>query len=393
MSRAKKGSLKRETISINARRLRLWRAILKYIITRRALEHNDNTTLLHAFKQYVTARRNKRSFMDRSILISTTTFNDVFKYMGDEQCLLNFRFLRRDLLKIVDVVVSGPDCDSTDRNNYSCTKLLRACVVLKRLSTPQRWTDLEVLFRKHSAQLSEIFWESLDSFIDEWQHLLTSPICHTYTSIRAPLLAEKVEEKVGALNNCIGFIDGTVLEIARPDDDALQNVCYNGHKRKHALKFQAVTTADGLFYHVYGPVEGRRHDWTLYMRSGLDEQMEDVLYIDGIQYCIYGDSGYNSRPYLEVPFQGSTLSGDQTAFNQAMSAARITVEWMFKEAKTFWTTVDFPRKMRVMQLPVGSLYLASLLLCNLRTCIYKNQTSLYFRCPPPTLNDYLHSRD
>lgn len=46
----------------------------------------------------------------------------------------------------------------------------------------------------------------------------------------------KLKDKVGALDNCVGSIDGKVLEIDRPDDATLQRVVYNGHKRKHALK-------------------------------------------------------------------------------------------------------------------------------------------------------------
>ena len=199
--------------------------------------------------------------------------------------------------------------------------------------------------------------------------------------------------KVGALENCIGYIDGTVLEIARPDDAGLQNVVYNGHKHKHALKFQAFTTADGIFYNVYGPVEGRRHDWTLFVRSDLDTQLEEVMKVGDRQFCIFGDSGYNVREYFEIPFQGSHLNENQRAFNRAMSGARITVEWMFKELKKFWTAVDFPRKMRVLQLPVGTLYLAAILLCNVRNCFYRNQTSIYFRCNPPTLEAFLTWRE
>lgn len=36
---------------------------------------------------------------------------------------------------------------------------------------------------------------------------------------------KKVEDKEEALNNCIGFIYGTVFEIALTDNDDLQNVC------------------------------------------------------------------------------------------------------------------------------------------------------------------------
>ena len=47
--------------------------------------------------------------------------------------------------------------------------------------------------------------------------------------------ADAVSDKGAALNNCFGFVDGT---ICRPGEH--QRMVYNGHKRVHALKFQAV---------------------------------------------------------------------------------------------------------------------------------------------------------
>ena len=58
--------------------------------------------------------------------------------------------------------------------------------------------------------------------------------------------------KGAALHNCFGFIDGTVRPISRPMSN--QRVVYNGHKRVHALKFQAVTLPNGLIANIYGPV-------------------------------------------------------------------------------------------------------------------------------------------
>ena len=188
----------------------------------------------------------------------------------------------------------------------------------------------------------------------------------------------------------MGFIDGTVIAVARRGGAEAQNVAYNGHKRKQALKYQAVTTPDGLILHAHGPLEGRRHDWTLYVRSGLEENLEEVMMVNGIQYCLYGDSGYSLRLFLEVPFQGSNLTHSQRALNVAMSRVRVTVEWAFKEVKLYWTTVDFKRKMRFAESPVGALYLAAMLLTNMRNCIYPNTISQYFRCLPPTLDEYLN---
>ena len=61
-----------------------------------------------------------------------------------------------------------------------------------------------------------------------------------------------VAEKGAALDNCYGFIDGTVRPICRPQDN--QRVVYNGHKRVHAIKFQSVTVPSGMIAQIYGPV-------------------------------------------------------------------------------------------------------------------------------------------
>ena len=110
-------------------------------------------------------------------------------------------------------------------------------------------------------------------------------------------------------------------------------------------------------------------------------------------FCINGDSGYSRRWYLDTPFQGSFLSPDQSSFNETMYAVRATVEWIFKEAKVYWTIMDFRRKLRILQDPVGALYRGWLLWLNCRTCFYGNQVSRYFQCEPPTLQVFINSRD
>jgi DDE superfamily endonuclease len=107
--------------------------------------------------------------------------------------------------------------------------------------------------------------------------------------------------------------------------------------------------------------------------------------INGIQFCIYDDSGYNIRPYMEVHYQGSNLSEEQKSLNKAMSSSRITVDWIFKEVKQYWGTMDYKRKLRVVEFRVGALYIAAMLLTNSRNCLYPNLTAQYFSCRPPTL--------
>lgn len=216
-------------------------------------------------------------------------------------------------------------------------------------------------------------------------HLLTGPLCVAYLSELVKMLAAAVRDKSGALEKCASYIDGTVIFITRRGDSGIQNVVNNGHKRNHALKFPAVTTPDGMFTHVYGPLEGRRDDWTLYMGSQVDTQLERVLLVDYHKYCINGDSGYNRRPYLYIPFQGAELSEEQRVFNKAMSGSRNAVEWIFKELKQYWTVLGFKRKLRIGESPVAALYFSGMLLRNVRNCIYPNTVSEYFGCSPPSL--------
>ena len=51
--------------------------------------------------------------------------------------------------------------------------------------------------------------------------------------------ANAIHRAGAALNNCFGFIDGTMRPICRPGHE--QRLVYNGHKRVHALKFQSTS--------------------------------------------------------------------------------------------------------------------------------------------------------
>ena len=48
--------------------------------------------------------------------------------------------------------------------------------------------------------------------------------------------ADAIHSKGAALDNCWGFIDGTVRPIARPTKN--QAIMFSGHKRVHCIKFQ-----------------------------------------------------------------------------------------------------------------------------------------------------------
>jgi nuclease HARBI1 len=206
---------------------------------------------------------------------------------------------------------------------------------------------------------------------------------------RAEYYSTKIAEKTeNATQHCVGFIDGTLVEIARPRG-MLQRATYSGHKRRPGLKWQVITTPDGMLFHIFGPYEGRRHDMHLYAESGLDNILGENLLIDGVQHYIFGDSGYMLRPYLMTPYEGSNLDVNELLFNKRMSKARVSVEWAFKDIKKYFSHIAFSRKVVLSRTPGGAWYLASCLLWNFRCCIDGIPTSTFFDCIPPRLSHYL----
>lgn len=169
-----------------------------------------------------------------------------------------------------------------------------------------------------------------------------------------------------------GFIDGTVITIAHPSKNEVQNVAYNGHKRRNALTFQAFATPDGLFIHDAGPTERRSHHQTLYIRSGLDNTLGTCLLEGNTQYALYDCSEYSKSPVIEVIYQGSQLTMPKYAFNASIAQGRAAVEWCFKEVKLHWYSISYKCKMRTGKAPVGALYRGALSLTIMNICIHHN---------------------
>lgn len=69
---------------------------------------------------------------------------------------------------------------------------------------------------------------------------------------------QAVYNRGAPLTNCWGFVDGTARPICRPSVD--QRIYFSGHKRVHALKYQAVMGANGIVCELDGPYPGSRHD-------------------------------------------------------------------------------------------------------------------------------------
>ncbi|DAZ95307.1 TPA: hypothetical protein N0F65_006560, partial [Lagenidium giganteum] len=126
-----------------------------------------------------------------------------------------------------------------------------------------------------------------------------------------------------------------------------QRFSYNGHERKHALKYQSVITPDGIVRHLHGPVPGTRHDAFLLATSTLRDEMRALPTSGSTRYIIYGDPAYSRNDCIISSFQGSTLNDDQLTFSKRMSKVRVSVEWVFGDVVRHWAFTDFVKKQKL----------------------------------------------
>jgi nuclease HARBI1 len=274
--------------------------------------------------------------------------------MSNHDVISQMRFSKQRIFDIASLIPWRETTNigqiRTARRRYCASKEEALCVLLSRLAMPSRVEYLEQRFFRCKAAITEIFYEALECFL-QWAGPLVSFFQTEFLRSRAEYYSTKIAEKTeNATQHCVGFINGTLVEIAR-SRAMLQRATYSGHKRRPGVKWQVVTTPDGMLFHIFGPYEGRRHDMHLYAESGLDNILGENLLIDGVQNYIFRDSGYMLRPYLMTPYEGANLDANELLFHKRMSKARVSVEWArvsvewaFKDIKKYFSHIAFPRK-------------------------------------------------
>ena len=143
--------------------------------------------------------------------------------------------------------------------------------------------------------------------------------------------------------------------------------------------------AHGIVVHLYGPVEGQRHDSAMLRMSGVLHQLEEHPARGpnpGDVFALYGDSGYALKLPLQVPFSGANVTEAQREHNAQMSSCRICVEWSFAEIRSEFAFQDLKDNQRLLLQPVGLYYVIAALFVNCHTCLYGNETSSHFKLTP-----------
>ena len=306
--------------------------------------------------------------------------------VSDAECRAEFRFYRSDIYTLADAL-RLPD-EIVTYNGLVVGSIPALCTLLKRFAYPCRYGDMISRFARPVPELCIITNHMLDLVYNQWHHLITRYNHNLLSPANLVLYADAVHRSGAALDNCWGFIDGTVRPVCRPSVN--QRAIYNGHKRVHSIKFQSVALPNGLVGNMYGPVEGKRHDSGMLASSGLLRELQRFSFspINGLPMCVYGDPAYPLRVHLQGPFRGAVLTQQQMDFNRSMSAARISVEWIFGDIVNYFKFLDFKKKLKIGLSAVGKMYLVCAILQNAHSILYKSVTSDYFGIDPPALDQY-----
>ena len=187
--------------------------------------------------------------------------------MEGHECDVQFQFTKREIYQLVETFELPEQIRCY--NGTVLNSVVALCICLKHFAYPCRYVDVLPRFARPVPHLSmianmvtdRIFNNLLENLDQPW----LSPQC-------LKLFADAIHSRGAALENCLGFVDGSVRTICRLGRN--QRMVYNGHKRVHALNFHSAVPPHGLIANVYGPVEGRQHDNAVLAMSGLLPQLE-----------------------------------------------------------------------------------------------------------------------
>ena len=170
--------------------------------------------------------------------------------ISSADCYAEFRFEKQDIPLLAEALQLPPRFTCQQRS--VCDSIEGLCMLLKRVAYPCRYSDKIPRFGRPVSVMSLVTNQVMNYLFDihghritQWnQDILSPPTLQRY--------ALAISQKGAALDNCFGFIDGSVRPISRPGEH--QRLVYNGHKRVHALKFQSLVLPNGLIGNLYGPV-------------------------------------------------------------------------------------------------------------------------------------------
>ena len=167
------------------------------------------------------------------------------------------------------------------------------------------------------------------------------------------------------------------------------------------MKLLTICLPNGLTGAVYGPTSGRQDDRTLFRLGQFDDFILDLcmqFHGPNSLYSVYGDGIFAGYWYClrtrHEPTPMLPLTPAQDSENDNMKAARESVEWSYARAEQLWPLMN-KKEAHVLELDsamVFGQFRVMYFLTNCKICSEQGSTMTgkrMFRCPPPSLYEYL----
>ena len=275
-------------------------------------------------------------------------------------------------------------------------------VLLRRMATPSRWVDLQYIIGGSRTKLSAVFNFMLDQMYVKYSPL----ICDVKIwSKHFRRFAQHLRSRGCPFDNLVMFVDGHFQPTCRPGGEGCVNLnmedyqTYAGKERLHGLKYQATVLPNGCAL-VWGPWRGVFHDATMFSRSGLLQDLEEIAIEEGQEFAGFGDSAYPLNSFfqhiLKGPATGEGLTAWQRRYNALMARFRIIVENVFAVCEHYWGILRDRKNLRLGNMAVGKIFPMAVLLYNLRTILYGNNIVSYMGTTmllPVSVREYLDAVD
>ena len=187
---------------------------------------------------------------------------------------------------------------------------------------------------------------------------------------------------------------------------------FSGHKRFYCYGYLVTTAPDGLIIDVAGAFAGRKNDhmvrllsspppldpiFLLFLFSPLKKQNESNIsgHLMAAQqgnrrhFNSSMDKGFHTQPCCNTMYSNLVNTPAQHFSNDLWTTMRVSNENCLALVVNNWKYIDYRKVANLHRQPLGLYYKLACILTNCISCLDHNEVSVYFNCPPPTLEQYL----
>lgn len=326
----------------------------------------------------------------------------------EDECWHSFRFRKSDLADLVDKLGLPAQFRIKGAHSGNVCGESATLYLIHRLHYPGVLNNDQEMWGRDFTTLDRIFNSALDAIFDLHEGKVCGNVAwyedrfDLYNQvINASISSSRHNHHQGmvpnVLSNIFGFLDGTGSFFCRPGGpNVIQNAFWNRYYKSHVLIYQGLSFPDGLLV-VEGPEPGFETDWMVWRDCLIRNQIENLMQgrvANGQQRLkLYADKMYWNDPIITAAYSrrhGAVIVPWMRNFNHIMAGIRVSVEWTFGKLQMLFKFNTYKQTQKLLLSPLEKQYKVSVLLANAHTCRYGNQSSEYFDCDPPTLDDYFN---